>query len=102
MNGRGPVRGTKTPGPTGGPPPPLFGLEPRGRGPGGGGVGGFFPPPRPRRGGGGWARRSRHCCCRRCGLPGRPSSGSRLLSGGLLLGRFFCRFLQRLPFPFLS
>src|SRR5258706_415072 len=31
----------------------------------------------------------------------RPSSGSRLLSGGLFLGRFFCGFFQRLPFSFL-
>src|SRR5467141_3059390 len=77
------------------------GQESRNAGSNDGGVGGHSPSYR-RRCRRGCGRRPRHRCCRRCGFPGRPSSGSRLLSGGFFLGRFFCGLLQRLPFPFLS
>src|SRR3989454_476878 len=74
----------------------------RRKGPCGCGVQGGFPPPQrgscPRS----CSRRSRRRSCRRCGFPDRPSSGSRLLSGGLFPGRFLRGLLQRLPFPFLS
>src|SRR5712691_1501343 len=45
MNGRGPVRGTKTPGPTAGHSQPTYGLEPVGKGHAAAGFRAVFAPP---------------------------------------------------------